>query len=195
MKYIFFAIIFVGLFNTCKKTASIPNIIEDPIDTTVHIADTLIIQLGKGYVLKNGIEWDAPFQAWYHTNTEKRFQVRAEILHPNFIEESFFIQDIPTQVGKYDIEFFPLLANLNNFTPESAFTMIHEFDQPVGDFLIDTTRTDHFVEVLKYDSINKIVEGRFQMFLAKRKLNNTYPGVPDSLFLTEGKFHLTIKKP
>lgn len=195
MKYLFFAIIFIALFSTCKKTSPMPNIIGDPIDTSSQIIDTPIIQLGKGYVLKNGAEWEAPFQAWYHTKTEKRFQVRAEILHPNLIKESFFIQDIPAQVGKYNIEFFPVLANLNNFTPESAFTMVHEFDQPVGDFLIDTTRTDHFIEVLKCDSINHVVEGRFQMFLSKRRLNNTYPGIPDSLFLTEGKFHLNIQKP
>ncbi len=73
--------------------------------------------------------------------------------------------------------------------------MMQDYDQPIGDFLIDTTRTDHFIEVIKYDSTTQTVEGRFQVFLKKEPSNTVWPGVPDSIFLTEGKFHLKIQEP
>ena len=73
--------------------------------------------------------------------------------------------------------------------------MMQDYDQPVGDFLIDTTRTDHFIEVIKYDSTAHTVEGRFQVFLKKEPSNTIWSGVPDSIFLTEGKFHLKIQEP
>ncbi|MBK7937311.1 MAG: hypothetical protein IPJ82_09570 [Lewinellaceae bacterium] len=73
--------------------------------------------------------------------------------------------------------------------------MMQDYDQPIGDFLIDTTRNDHFIEVIKYDSIARTVEGRFQVFLKKEPSNTQWPGIPDSIFLTEGKFHLKIQEP
>ncbi|MBK7937148.1 MAG: hypothetical protein IPJ82_08625 [Lewinellaceae bacterium] len=41
--------------------------------------------------------------------------------------------------------------------------------------LIDTTRNDHFIEVIKYDSIARTVEGRFQVFFEKEPSNPNGP--------------------
>ena len=73
--------------------------------------------------------------------------------------------------------------------------MVYELDQPIGDFHVDTMRHDHFIEVLRYDSIKNTVEGRFQVFLGKAPMSTDWPGVPDSIFFTEGRFHLRIQKP
>ncbi|GAB4487158.1 MAG: hypothetical protein OHK0019_01830 [Saprospiraceae bacterium] len=188
MKNLLFAMALLSIMANCKKNQSpVDIIIEDPIDTP-------IIELGKSFVLKNGTIWEIPFHAWYY-RTDTLFQFRAKILHSNLVSENFFIRDIPCEAGKYPIEFFPSLSGLNNGRPESAFIMMYEYDQPIGDFVVDTTRTDHFVEVIRYDSVAKTVEGRFQVFLGKKPTNVPFPGVPDSIFMTEGKFHLKIEDP
>jgi len=179
-------------FGNCEKNNSPVDVPDDPIDTTQTPIDTSIIGLGKGFVLKNGTSWAAPFKAWYHANTHSRLQVRAEITSASLRSESLFLHDIPCEVGKHPVEYYAL-KNFNNRVPEVA--LMQDYDQPIGDFLADTTRSDHFLEVLRYDSIAKTVECRFQVFLGKKPTNVPWPGVPDSIFLTEGRFHLKIEDP
>ncbi|MEZ4967369.1 MAG: hypothetical protein R2791_19165 [Saprospiraceae bacterium] len=49
--------------------------------------------------------------------------------------------------------------------------------------------------MLRYDSVARTIEGRFQMFLKKEPMAAQWPGVPDSIYLTEGKFHLQLEDP
>ena len=195
MKNIIFIIALLSVLANCKKNQIPPtDLVDNPIDTVQTPIDTPIIELGKVFVLKNGTPWDIPFKSIYY-RTDTLFQFHAKILYTNLVKESFFLRDIPCRAGIYPIEFYPYLAGFNNAIPESAIAMTYEFDQPIGDFLVDTTRTDHFVEVIRYDSIEKTVEGRFQVFLGKKSTSVPFPGVPDSIFLTEGKFHLKIEDP
>jgi hypothetical protein len=188
MKNIFFVVAIFTLagFSNCEKNPLPPS----PPDITVNPP---VIELGKSFVLKNSEEWEVPFNAWFHSNPS-RFQLRAEILYSNLVRESFFLHDIPCKKGIYGIEYFNYFT-FNNSIPEALFVATYEFDQPVGDYYIDTTRTDHFVEILEYDSIKHTVQGRFQMFLGKDPSSISFPGVPDSIFLTEGKFNLRIQEP
>ncbi|MCE7925139.1 MAG: hypothetical protein DYG98_18960 [Haliscomenobacteraceae bacterium CHB4] len=64
----------------------------------------------------------------------------------------------------------------------------------MGFYKTDTTRTDHFLEVLHYDPIEKTIEGQFQVFL-KNTSSPPKNGTSEYISLTEGKFHLKIKKP
>ena len=69
MKYqlrIIFILATLSILANCKKNQPPVDVTEDPTDTIPIIIDTLIIQLGKGYVLKNGIAWNAPFEAWFY---------------------------------------------------------------------------------------------------------------------------------
>ena len=193
MKNIIFIIALLSVLANCKKNQSLIDIIGNPIDTVPTPIHTPIIELGKVSVLKNGDLWNVPFYARYYS-ANNRFFLRGKILHSNLIGETFALDDIPCESGKYPVEFWTL-QNRNNLIPEALLVMMYEFDQPIGDFLVDTTRTDHFVEVIRYDSIEKTVEGRFQVFLGKKPTSVPFPGVPDSIFLTEGKFHLKIEDP
>ena len=111
----------------------------------------------------------------------------------NSMEEDLFITDIPCKVGKYPIEYSLSLLNNRNQIPEALFAFTHEQDEPFGSFLVDTLRQDHFVEVLRYNKADSTVEGRFQVFLGKDPLGTNFSFIPDSIFLTEGKFYLKIK--
>lgn len=195
MKNLLFAITLLSIMANCKKNQPPVDIIDDPVDSVQNPINEEIIELGKVFVLKNEIEWSVPFYAKYYKNPPGRFFLNGRILHSNLVSENLSIRDIPCSVGKFPIQYFPSLSGINNGIPDANFVMMYEYDQPIGDFLVDTTRTDHFVEVIRYDSVAKTVEGRFQVFLGKYSKNIPFPGVPDSVFMTEGKFHLKIEDP
>ncbi|MCK6694438.1 MAG: hypothetical protein L6Q97_20365 [Thermoanaerobaculia bacterium] len=187
-------------FSNCKKNQIPISEPEDPIDTTSTPVDTPpdsnhIIELGKGFALNNGAAWSPPFMAAYHYKTTARFTFGAKIIHDYLSNESFGIRDIPCAIGKYPIEDPKGFDDLHNLIPEAYFVYIRDYDTPVGDFLADTTRNDHFIEIIRYDSVEQTIEGRFQVFLKKLPTNTWWPNIPDSISLTEGRFHLKIKTP
>ena len=67
-------------------------------------------------------------------------------------------------------------------------------DQLIGSYQIDSTRTDHFIEVVSYDSIKGIVQGRFQFFAIGNNISapNSW-GLDPAINLTEGKFHVKLQ--
>lgn len=194
MKHLFFAALFlVALLSNCKKEQLIiktPQPIDTikPIDTVHHI-----IGLGQGSALNNGMDWSARFMAYYYgTNGKSTFQLRAKKSYLNSgLEESLFIQDIDFAIGIQNIQGWTT-TNLGNSIPESAFAMSN-YDEGIGNFYPDTTRMDNFIEVLRFDTVANEVEGRFQVFMGKYGGPSTLPGVPDSVFLTAGKFYLKIQ--
>lgn len=129
---------------------------------------------------------------YYGINSKKSFQIRVKESNiNNGLSENFTIQDIKLIPGMYQIQGWRVL-NFGNGIPEAAFGM-SSYDEGIGNFYPDTTRADNFIEVLHCDTITNEVEGRFQVFMGKYGGPSTLPGVPDSVFLTEGKFYLKIK--
>jgi len=198
-KIFFYAALFLLVFSNCKKNQ--PPIYEpvDPVDTIKVPIDTPpvsthIIDLGKGFALNNGVDWSPTFEAAYY-KTGSRFAFGAKIVHSYLSRESFGFEDIPCAVGTYPVERPKGIESYGNLIPQSYFVYIRDYDTPVGDFLADTTRNDHFVEIIRYDSVEQTVEGRFQVFLKKEPMNTWWPNIPDSIAMTEGRFHLKIKKP
>jgi hypothetical protein len=68
--------------------------------------------------------------------------------------------------------------------------VILDQDQVLNFYNVDTTLTTHFIEILHFDSVANIVEGRFQTTLEGP---NTWSFLPDTMKMTEGKFHLRIE--
>lgn len=193
MKNIIFIIAALSILANCEKNQSPIDIPVDPNDTIPSVTDTPIIQLGKGYVLKNGVVWNAPFEAWFY-HSDSVFQIWVEHVNSNLYGEHFFLQDIPCKIGRYPVELGIALINTRNLIPEAGFSIFQDYDQGLGFYKTDTTRTDHFLEVLHYDPIEKTVEGQFQVFL-KNTSSPPKNGTSEYISLTEGKFHLKIKKP
>ena len=188
---------FMACLPTCKKNSppfvDVP--VDPPIDTIVTPPiDTHIIALGKVFVLKNGLPWDVPFIAGFH-NIPGTFFITGRQVYTNGVDESFTIRDIPCLPGKFSLEFWPSQASLYpNKIPNGSLGMLFEGDQPIGSFFMDSTRTDHFIEVLSYDTLTNIVEGRFQMFMNKElPVGFDFPGVPNTIDMTEGRFRLEVK--
>ncbi len=104
------------------------------------------------------------------------------------------IHNIQMKKGKYPINFYKTKDRLNG-VQVALYALRHELDQPTGDFDIDTTRADHWVEILRYDSLTRTVEGRFEMHLLRDpSIKPIIRDVPDKIDFTDGKFHLVIEK-
>lgn len=198
MKYLLYFLISAQLLaNGCKKhTNPIINPVDDPIDTIKPPVNSHIIDFGKISLLKNGIKWQTSSNGWFD-HSDSSFVINIKQGFGNGVRETFRIGDIPKFKGTYSFEYFPSPATLhNNQIPEPNFAMVYDGDQPIGDFVLDTLRHDHFIEVLHYDTLNNTAEGRFQIFLKRDPSINgfPFPGVPDSIAITEGKFYLPVKK-
>src|SRR5690606_9872096 len=128
------------------------------------VVDTPVIQLGKGYVLKNDVVWNAPFEARFY-QADSVFKIKIEFVNSNLYGEHFFLSDIPCRKGTYPVELLRVLINHANQVPDAGFMIFQDYDQGMGRFETDTTRTDHFLEILRYDPAEKTVEGKFQVFL------------------------------
>ena len=180
------------LFGNCHKDTPPPATPPDPIDTTEVPIDTPpishVIDFGKHFVSKNNAPWTAKMKAYYSEH-RNMITLIARATNSNGLEESIDIRDLPTTVGKYAYEYFPGGA-YNNFIPQLGFHMVLDLDQLVGAYSIDLTRPNNYIEVVRYDSVNHIVEGRYQAILDNKSA--PFPGVPDSMFLLNGKFHLKI---
>lgn len=184
MKHTIFPLILLGLLLGCTKEKPVdPTDPTPPVDTTTHI-----IELGKGSVLRNGMEWNANFSAKYYVTDKHRFYITASLKESGF-DHDFTIADIVTSHG-FQIFEPSTYWNGNNKIPEVSYFVSLDLDQQLNSYDIDSTRANQFIELLRYDSIHHIVEGRFQTFLEGP---NTWWFLPDSMAMTEGKFHLKIQ--
>lgn len=174
----------ISLLIGCTKEKQIdPVEPTPPVDTTNHI-----IELGKGSLLRNGIPWNAAFSAYYHFDNKSRLVLYAK-LKENGFDHSLSIGDISATIGIQNME-RPNFWNRNNGVPNSFYSVYLDLDQEINSYMTDSTRSNQFIEILRYDSVENIIEGRFQTFLEGP---NTWWFLPDSMAMTEGKFHLKIQ--
>lgn len=187
MKNVIMCLLLLALCAACSKNKS-----EEPIGPPPPPIDTIthVIELGKVSVLKNGVSWEASFYAKYYPDNRSNFFISGKLAHANSLEEGFRLGDILCKKGVYPVERNHYLR-LDNDVPESNFYFTLDGDQLLNGYNIDTTRANQYVEVLRYDSITHVVEGRFQTFLEGP---TTWAFLPDSIAMTEGKFHLKIKE-
>jgi hypothetical protein len=181
----------------CRKDAVVVPVTPPPKDTTNNSIDTVnqVFPFGKAQMLKNNVFWLGTFKARYESYAPVgRFYLYSDYFSSVSMQDIFIIEDIPCKPGIFPLERTKAAVDYYNFIPECLFTIVLEGDQHLGNYEIDTTRNDHFVEVLRYDSVQHIVEGRFQMFLVKTNSSN-WMNPPQAINITEGKFNLKLENP
>jgi hypothetical protein len=181
----FIALLLLG--EACKKE-QVPNLATNPTDT---IPD--IIGLGECTCIKNDVHWSPKAYAAYHPDRKDVFIMDAGSTNRYLRSFSITVSDIPTKKGKYNIEFYKTW-DVIDFIPQMAIFVSQDYDQLIGTYSIDTTRNDHFIEVVSFDSIAGTVQGRFQFFTKEKHGNapNSW-GLEPKINLTEGKFHLKLQ--
>lgn len=162
-----------------------------PVDTPINH----IIGLNQTYCLLNNLPWLGKIEAAYYKDDKSRFLLHGQVTYNTLKSEYLTIQDIPSSTGKYNVEKYRLVPIFFNYTPNANFSIVQDFDQGIGDYQIDTTRQDHFIEIIRFDTLDNIVEGRFQLFMPlDTPASNWTPAPPAYISITEGKFHLKIKE-
>jgi hypothetical protein len=115
--------------------------------------------------------------------------------YPPNIDETLAFAYIPLKVGKHPIHSFPT----SNFGTPRAIAILDwtiEIDQPVAQLKTTDDYPDDFIEVVRLDTINKVVEGRFQFHL--KNMDNDNPhlatfNLPSEMYVSEGVFHLKVE--
>lgn len=194
MKYfIFIGSVLLLSAAQCKKDASDDIVVKpEPIDTIKPIPvfrDTLA-------VWKNGIKWDATAEGLSHSSSQgssKRFFLRGIKKVSSSIMERFYISDVPCKVGNYAVDDGRSLSTLNNSIPQPLLVYVIDEDQGGGSYYADTTRTNNFVTITRYDSISKTIEGKFKIAMKLDKEVNNLPGIPDTISMTNGYFRVKLK--
>jgi hypothetical protein len=186
MRHLLFILAILTLCYACSK-----NTPEDPInppqippDTTGHV-----IELGKSSVLRNGVAWNILISAYYYPHDKSRFSL-AGTLTQGGLTHSLWMQDISNKIGVHPIE-RRFYWNASNGIPDAVYGITLDGDQFINGYQVDTTVANQYVEILHYDSVAQIVEGRFQAVLEGP---TDWPSLPDTIKMTEGKFHLKIKE-
>ncbi|MBU6342128.1 MAG: hypothetical protein KGS48_11595 [Bacteroidetes bacterium] len=182
----FLALLLLG--EACKK--------EQAPEITVNPTDTLkdVIELGKCTCLNNKDKWSLTASQNYYQNRKDVFKLYMNYTTYYWRSFTAFVEDIPTKPGKYSLEKYKILDNPNNLIPQVVILVSQDQDQLIGAYEIDSTRTDHFIEVVSYDSIKGIVQGRFQFFTIGKNISapNSW-GLDPAINLTEGKFHVKLQ--
>lgn len=189
MKYTFsvFPFLFI-LLGQCRK--------EAPIDLVpVPSNDTIVPVIYGLTVLRDGENWESVAKAAYYDKTVKS-RVRLTFAHnvTSSIIEHFYISDAPTSIGRYPMERVTKAGQSKNGIPNPFLSVVVDEDQLAGTFFPDTTRSDHFFEVLQFDSVKQIIRGRFQVFLGAVHISNSWTNAPDSVLFTKGEFFLKIQE-
>lgn len=159
-----------------------------PFDTIHHIVD-----IGKISVLRNEMNWTVNGTALSYSDFPHQFSIKSiQNIYPGVVE-SFYLADIPFLTGKYKVE-KSANSSMGNSIPQLIIGWVLDHDQVLGSITTDTTDVNNFVEVIRFDSIQHTVEGRFQVHLINytSSTNGSIYPLPDSLRLTDGKFYLKL---
>jgi hypothetical protein len=184
MKKLVFLLLPVGLFIGCAKETPIdPVTPTPPVDTITHV-----IPLGKGSLKRNGTPWNAAYMAYYQLNDANYFNISAKTKE-NGIDHVFRLVNLKTAPGTYPIESWENTTGGSKMTGASYYVS-QDIDQVFNFYTVDSTRANQYVEILRFDPVEHIVEGHFQTFLAGP---TTWWFLPDSMAMTEGKFHLKVQ--
>ncbi len=153
-----------------------------------------IIELGKVDMDRDGQHWAADFSGYYsHSPEHLSFSFSSKNTLPNGIKEFIGIADVPSRAGKFKIA---KTVNWGDYlSPKARISWSVDGDQLLGMVSADSTYyNDNFVEVIRYDSIEDVVEGRFQGYLKKSLGTPAAFGLPEAVSLTNGRFHLKVEE-
>lgn len=175
----------------CKKEQPEPVVVDpEPVDTIKPapvFKDTV-------FMVRNGSRWVGKVEGFMSTTSKgNRYYLKMVRRTGSAVEERYYLSDMPCKEGAYPIEFANSVEKVFNLIPQSFVTYVVDGDQGGGTYNPDTTRTDSFVKILRYDSLTQIIEGHFKDYLRLKKTDQDLPGLPDTLAMTDGYFKVKLK--
>ena len=180
LKYIIYLLPFLAitLFSQCDKEPVTPPV--DPPET-VHLTE-----LGKMEVLRDGIPVKTNAYLFF-VGDKCEISTASRIVCGTSLAEGFTIEEIAFSEGRYDI--------FKHVYPDDGHPHARLFwsviDELVGVLRSTDDYPEDYIEIIKADTVNKTIEGRFQFHLKNVDGTDLSPyGLPDSLHFSEGVFYL-----
>jgi hypothetical protein len=166
-------------------------IIRDTIPTTpvVVFKDSLSM-------FYNSKSWIPVAQGLFHKPEGfPRFMIQGRKKVSWSVEEYFSVTDIPFATGKYQIEYPVKVQQIKNTIPQTLFVYKIDQDQIAATFQTDTTRAGQYIHIMSLDSVTRIVEGRFYIFLRQTSyVEGVTTAFPDTIAATQGYFKIKLKE-
>ena len=194
MKYFFAFATLLFLLLYCKKPP-----VEEPATAQPDTKDTVAAVVFRDSLSMrfNGQVWKPRFaegDIYYPKNIAPRFAISARRKRSVSLDELFGVGDIPFVIGSHKLEWTKTLQQISNGIPQALLSYSVDQDQGVAAYRIDTTRNDHYIEVMAFDTVKwKTVEGRFRIFLKRHYLAPGSINFPDTIACTEGYFKVKLK--
>jgi len=174
-----FSLLLILLGAACKK--------EELGFTNHAVNSTVSAQL-------NGEDWFASGFAGRSINRRDSFDTGFYVTKSGFSRESLNLILIPLKLGKHPMSARPYydLANRARISFADYGTFLSDGDV-VGEWWDSTADSLYnFCIVDKIDTINKIIEGRFQLMLVKDPERDLFD-TPDTMRFENGKFSAEIR--
>jgi hypothetical protein len=180
LKYMAYIVSFlaIALFIHCNKETVIPPVAPpEPVHLT---------ELGKMEVLRDGkpVKTNAHL---YFDGEKCEISTALRIVGGTSLAEGITIEEISFSEGKYDI--FKYVYPDDGKPHARLFWSV--IDELIGVLRSTDDFSEDYIEIIKADTVNKTIEGRFQFHLKNVDGTDLSPyGMPDSLYFSEGVFYL-----
>ncbi|MEZ4921379.1 MAG: hypothetical protein R2792_19955 [Saprospiraceae bacterium] len=160
------------------------------VDTPV-VEDTL--SLGEARMKINGNYWSGNFSIYRSRWDSLVFDVYGDYLSPTLRGEGLFVEGIPVSVGRHKVEAWNYPISNENSIPDGIFYITQDYDQPVGDYVIDSSGIESYIEITQYNPTSRQAKGKFQLYM--HKVSGSFgwnPMPPNYLNITEGAFYFHL---
>ena len=129
------------------------------------IYDAGTMEHGSMWACRNGDKWKASGEAVGLLQTDSLFNIEGTtfiyIEQDTFAVEGLSIGHLPFKEGKYNLKGF----DLNDIQTPYAYMFIVDYDVIIEQYHLDKDK-ESWVELTKVDTINRRIEGCFEIYLA-----------------------------
>ena len=170
MKHFFWLLAAAGIYSSCKDPSPVPMFPDN--------------SWGEASALKNGQYWVANPICFYDLIDSQKMSIQLGSFMDRYaLTEYLSFSGIPLDTGSYEL--IPLDITQN----EKGMATLSYLNYDVGKGACDLLGLDssNYLVVASYDTLSREIKGRFNLTFIVRK--PPYPGAPDTIRFTDGRFH------
>jgi len=179
IRILIFSFLLILLSNACKK--------EDP-GFTNHAGNSAVS------AKLNGQDWFATGLGFLSYNRQDSFDIGFSVSEIGILKEALSFSTIPMKQGKHVILDYMDKATRDSLRPSwASFGTFLADGDVIGEWWTSTADTLYnYCIVDRVDTLNGIIEGRFQVILVKNPERDFFD-TPDTLRFEDGKFSAELR--
>lgn len=179
-------------FIICLTCITILSCNKEPENTKPPVQEEPdLVELGVIKGIRDGKPFERKFGAYvYPGGTKLNISGDGKMPYLGGVDEAFSMDRIPLELGKY--HFVDYNSTEETFGHCRAFIgWLKAHDQDVGRLKSTDRHPEDFIEIVRFDTLKRTIQGRFQLTLLRTDPDQGW-GLPDSTHITDGVFHLKL---